>query len=276
MSTARTGPVLVASDLDRTLIYSATAMTLGEPSADPVCVEIFEGEPISFMSASAVAELAELSRTAVFVPVTTRTQAQYSRIRIPGVEARHAVTTNGAVILDEGRPCPRWEAQVAANLAGDASFPQASAALAPVLDRPWVRKIRDAEQRFVYAVFEPAEVDPAWYAELAAVAEELGWVVSVQGRKAYAIPRGLTKEAALAELVRRTGATTVLAAGDSLLDRGILGFADRAIRPAHGELHEQGWAPHGLSVTRHAGVRAGEEIVSWLSGSTTVTRNTDL
>ncbi len=260
--------VLVASDLDRTLIYSATAMRLGEPSADPVCVEIFEGEPISFMSASAVAELAELSRTTVFVPVTTRTVAQYSRIRIPGVEAPYAVTTNGAVILEEGRPCPRWRAQVEANLAGDASYDEAAKALAPVLERPWVRKVRDAEECFVYAVFEPDEVEAAWYAELAAVAEGLGWVVSVQGRKAYAIPRGLTKEAALAELARRTGATTVLAAGDSLLDRGILGFADRAIRPAHGELH-------GLAVTRHAGVRAGEEIVSWLSESTTVSRNID-
>jgi hydroxymethylpyrimidine pyrophosphatase-like HAD family hydrolase len=94
--------------------------------------------------------------------------------------------------------------------------------------------------------------------------------LSVQGRKAYVVPDSLTKEAALAEVVRRVGASRVVAAGDSLLDQGVLEYADVAIRPAHGELHEAGWTRPGLVVTSRSGGGAAEEIVDCfasLSGS---------
>jgi hypothetical protein len=62
-------------------------------------------------------------------------------------------------------------------------------------------------------------------------------------------------------VVRRTGATAVLAAGDSLLDADLLEMADLAVRPAHGELHEIGWRRPHLEVTDASGVLAGEDIV---------------
>ena len=40
--------------------------------------------------------------------------------------------------------------------------------------------------------------------------------------------------------------------------------ADTAIRPAHGELHTLGWHSDQVAVTAGAGVRAGEEIATWL------------
>jgi predicted mannosyl-3-phosphoglycerate phosphatase (HAD superfamily) len=138
-------------------------------------------------------------------------------------------------------------------------------ALSSAFDRPWVLKIRDAERRFLYTVFERAEADPDWFAELDEIATGLGWGLSVQGRKAYLVPLALTKQAALAEVVRRVGATTVVAAGDSLLDRGLLESADAAIRPAHGELHDSGWCPPGLVVTNRAGGGAAEEIVDFFA-----------
>ena len=49
---------LVASDLDRTLIYSRKAMTLGTGVDDVVCAEIHDGVETSFLTASAAAELA--------------------------------------------------------------------------------------------------------------------------------------------------------------------------------------------------------------------------
>jgi hydroxymethylpyrimidine pyrophosphatase-like HAD family hydrolase len=165
------------------------------------------------------------------------------------------------VILENGEPCPDW----AATVLNGASYEQARPVLEPVFTRPWVRKIRSAEDRFLYAVFEPAEVTPDWFAELEDAAGGLGWVLSVQGRKAYTIPAGLTKEAAIAEIARRTGSETVAAAGDSLLDRGMLTAANIAIRPAHGELHDQAWTCPGLVVTERAGGGAGEEIVDWFS-----------
>lgn len=266
-------PVVVASDLDRTLVYSAAAMRLGEPVADPVCVEVYDGAASGFVAPETLSGLVALAERAWFVPVTTRTQAQYARIVLPGVAVAHAVTTNGAVLLVDGVPCPDWDREVGARLAASASFAEATRALAPVWDRPWVTKVRDAEERFAYAVLDLPALDldeggpGAWYAEVAAVADRLGWRTSVQGRKIYVLPAALTKEAAVAEVVRRTGAAGCLAAGDSLLDAGMLLAAGpgRAVRPAHGELHEPGHAPAGVAVTAASGGRAGAEIVAWLA-----------
>ncbi|MGD9959092.1 hypothetical protein [Nocardioides sp.] len=258
--------LLIASDLDRTLIYSAAAMTLGEPVPDPRCVEVLDGREISFISPVALAGLAALSQRVAFVPTTTRTAAQFQRIDLPGVRHDMAITTNGGRLLLSGQPCPDWDREVADRLAGSASYDEAAVALAGVLDQPWVLKIRDAERLFVYTVLERSGCDPDWFEELEAVATGLGWTLSVQGRKAYVVPAALTKEAALAEVVRRCGATQVVAAGDSLLDRGLLECADVAIRPAHGELHDAGWCPPGLLVTARAGGGAAEEIVAHFVG----------
>ncbi|CUR56870.1 conserved hypothetical protein [metagenome] len=252
---------MIASDLDRTLIYSEAAMRLGEPVADPVCVEVYEGRPISFVSPLALAGLAELSRRVDVVPTTTRTVAQYERVSLPGVRTPFAITTNGGRLLVDGVACPDWDRAVADELADSAAYEEAVLALAGAFDRPWVLKVRDAERLFLYTVFDRALADPDWFGELDSVAGGLGWTVSVQGRKAYVVPAALTKQAALAEVVRRTGATRVVAAGDSLLDQGFLEAADVAIRPAHGELHDAGWCPPGLIVTRRAGGGAAEEIV---------------
>lgn len=254
---------LIASDLDRTLLYSAAALALGAPVADPVCVEHLDGEPISYLPAAALAGLELLSRRAAVVPATTRTFAQYDRIRLPGVRIEHAIVTNGAAIIHQGRPCPVWAAEVDRRLAAGASYTMALRTLRPILERPWVHKIRDAEERFIYLII--AAADPDWYDELAAALEPLGWVLSVQGRKAYLIPAPLTKQAAVAEVASRIGATRVLAAGDSLLDQGMLAAADEAIRPAHGELADRGWIPDGGAVTELSGAGAAVEIVEWFT-----------
>ena len=91
-----------------------------------------------------------------------------------------------------------------------------------------------------------------------------GWTLSVQGRKVYLVPAALTKEAALAEVVARAGTRWLAAAGDSLLDRGMLAAADIAVRPPHGELHEQGYQLPGMRLSDQPGLMGGEEIVALL------------
>lgn len=260
--------LLVAADLDRTLIYSRAAMRLGEPVVDPVCVEVHDGRPTSFMAPRALAGLVALSEHAVVVPVTTRSRRQYERVALPGVRIPYAVTTNGARLLVDGEPDPSWASEVRRALTTVASYDVAVATLGPLLDRPWVRKRRSAEDAFAYLVLEPELVEPSWYGEVTAAATGLGWVTSRQGRKLYLLPAPLTKEAAVAEVARRVGAQRVAAAGDSLLDRGLLEAADVAVRPAHGELHDTGWTRPGLHVTVRSGGGAAEEIVEVLTNPT--------
>ncbi|MFI5826148.1 HAD family hydrolase [Streptomyces sp. NPDC051578] len=259
--------VLVASDLDRTLIYSAAALGLTMPDPEAprlLCVEVHESKPLSYMTETAAALLAELTADpgVVWVPTTTRTRKQYQRIRFPGRPAKYAICANGGQLLVDGVPDRDWRRRVAARLAEEcAPLTEVYEHLLATADPAWLRKARVAEDLFAYLVVERALVPDEWLKALVSWAEPRGWTVSLQGRKIYAVPGPLTKSAAMRELARRTGATTTLAAGDSLLDADLLLAADRGWRPGHGELADAGWTAGSVTALTQAGVLAGEEIV---------------
>ncbi|MFD4856678.1 HAD family hydrolase [Streptomyces atratus] len=261
-----TAPVtLVASDLDRTLIYSTAALQLPMPDAEAprlLCVEVYDHKPLSYMTETAATLLDELARTTVFVPTTTRTREQYGRIHLPGPAPRFAICANGGHLLVDGESDPDWQTRVSRRLADEcASLAEVRAHLLAAADPAWLLKERVAEDLFAYLVVERALLPEGWVKELGEWAETRGWTVSLQGRKIYAVPGPLTKSAAMNEVARRTGATLTLAAGDSLLDADLLLAADRAWRPAHGELADTGWSAPHVDVTAEHGVAAGEEIL---------------
>ncbi|MEW2132643.1 HAD family hydrolase [Streptomyces sp. NPDC005435] len=264
-------PVMVASDLDRTLIYSAAALGLTMPDARAprlLCVEVHESRPLSFMTETAAGLLTALGDAAVFVPTTTRSRKQYQRINLPGPLPKYAICANGGHLLVDGLTDRDWHAEVQARLAAAcAPLAEVQDHLAAIGDPLWVRKQRVAEDLFAYLVVERELTPDSWVAELSGWAAERGWTVSLQGRKLYAVPGPLTKSAAVREVARRTGAELTLAAGDSLLDADLLLAADRAWRPGHGELAEAGWtAPH-VDALADRGVLAGERILREFLGA---------
>jgi hypothetical protein len=256
---------LAACDLDQTLIYSRRAFRLppGVPEPELRVAEVYQGVPAGFLTRRAGDLLARLAAQAVLVPVTTRTLEQYHRVDL-GVRCRYAVAANGGHLLVDGRPDLGWERQIRRHLE------QRSRPLTEIrrlaedfADARWVRTLRVADDFFVYLVAEERAAIPD-LAELTATVTDRGWTLSVQGRKVYLVPASLTKQAALAEVARRSGTDAVVAAGDSLLDASMLATADVAIRPAHGELHSTGWHVPQLRVTRSAGLLAGEQVVETL------------
>ncbi|MDQ0260153.1 HAD family hydrolase [Sinomonas atrocyanea] len=253
---------LVACDLDRTLIYSAKALHLDGPDQDAprlVVSEVYENAPLSYMTRVAEDLLHELDGHAVLVPVTTRTQAQFARVQLPATP--YAITTNGGVLLHHGTPDGAWSARVRGAVGrGSAPIGEVLARLCEN-DPPWVERVRTAEDLFAYAIVNRAALPDEWLAELTDWCAGRGWIVSLQGRKLYCVPAAVTKEAAVAEVMDRTGSARLIAAGDSLLDRGLLELADVALRPRHGELEAVCYTHPGLQVTDSAGVLAGEEIL---------------
>jgi hypothetical protein len=261
---------LIASDLDRTLIYSAAALGLTMPDAQAprlLCVEVYEGKPLSYVTEDAAALLGELGRSALFVPTTTRTREQYGRIHLPGPAPQFAICANGGHLLVDGVSDPDWRAAVDERLAAQcAPLDEVRAHLVRTADPAWLLKERVAEDLFAYLVVERSLLPEGWVKELAVWAESRGWTVSLQGRKIYAVPKPLTKSAAMREVARRSGADLMLAAGDSLLDADLLLAADHAWRPGHGELADVGWtAPH-VTALEDRGVAAGETILRELIG----------
>jgi hypothetical protein len=205
--------------------------------------------------------------------VTTRTLEQYRRIDL-GIRPRFGVTANGGTLLVDGVPDPAWESTVRHRLqTSGRPLTEVTTLAERWADPSWVRTMRVADEFFVYLVAHERELIP----DLTDLETELvldGWTLSVQGRKVYLVPAALTKQAALAEVAARVGATAVAAAGDSLLDAGMLEAADVAVRPAHGELHDAHWQRAHLRVTPSAGLFGGEQVVETLAAVVGVTVTT--
>ncbi|WP_239347894.1 sucrose-6-phosphate hydrolase [Frankia sp. Cj3] len=257
---------LVACDLDQTLVYSRRSFRLAPGGGEPalVTVEHIDGQPAAFCTVRAAKLIAWLAAAATLVPVTTRTRAQYERIDL-GVRPKFAITTNGGQLLVDGCPDEDWAALVRARIDTQAGpLADVQAVAERLAADGWVRVSRVAEGLFVYLVAHERGAVP----DLRGVAADLaadGWRLSVQGRKVYLLPAVLTKEAALVEVMRRAGAAALAAAGDSLLDRGMLAAAELAVRPAHGELHESGWTWPNLRITAAAGLLGGQELLEILA-----------
>ena len=266
--------VLVCADLDRTLIYSPSALGLTAPDVTAprlLCVEVYRAQPLSFITERAGSLLSQLAREAVLVPTTTRTPEQLARVHLPGLDpgeqtetgGRYAIAANGGTLLVDGAPDPDWARQVAANI-GECTPVQEVYRHLTSISGPFVHSLRVASDLFVYAVVDRAALPPTWEADLRGYAAAGGWAVSVQGRKVYAVPIPLTKQAAMREVARRTGAAMTLAAGDSLLDRELLEAADAAVRPAEGELAAAQWTHPGVHVVARPGVLGGQDLAGWL------------
>jgi hypothetical protein len=265
---------VVCLDLDRTTIYSAAALDLRVPDHEAprlLCVEILKGAPQSFVTEEAATTLRELQDVATVVPTTTRTPAQLARVRLPGPPARYAIASNGGHLLVDGVADPEWDAAVRRRLAAGAPLAEVHSHMR-ARSGPFVLSLREASEMFAYAVVDRAALPAGWVDELGAWCAQRGWAVSLQGRKVYAVPAGLTKSSAALEVVARCGGGPLLAAGDSLLDADLLEAADAAIRPAHGELAATGFTRAHVAVTAATGVAAGAELLRRLHAWATAPR----
>ena len=87
--------MLFASDLDNTLLFSVSHRQEGDR-----CVEWLDGNEQGFMTPETISLLETVHGLTRLIPVTTRSVAQYLRIRFP-VTPDYAVAANGAVLLHE-------------------------------------------------------------------------------------------------------------------------------------------------------------------------------
>ena len=205
---ATSSTTMIASDLDRTLIYSPSALQLAttdETTPNLVSVEILEGRPHSFTSLAATRRLAELSEVATFVPTTTRTMAQYLRVRFPGVTSKYAITSNGGNILVDGVPDEAWHRSTESAIAAcDATLAEVKHELRARSQDDWAIKRRVGDDLFCYIVVELRLLPDGFIESWTQWCNERGWKVSVQGRKIYAIPEPLSKERAMLAVARRS------------------------------------------------------------------------
>ncbi|MEJ8306564.1 HAD family hydrolase [Saccharibacillus sacchari] len=256
--------MIFASDLDRTLIYSKKAMGEAFGSTEVIPVELYQGEHISFMSPETARLLAELSKTALFVPVTTRTIEQYERIFYirETFKPKYAVTSNGGNVLIDGVPDPDWQRHVAEALTRSENAEKVIEAFDRISSPEWVKSYRHSDSLFYSIILErdsmPLDVVEDFRKELAG----MRWNLSVQGRKMYLVPDGVSKGDGLLHVKALAGASRIAASGDSLLDESLLKAADYAIVPKHGEIYAAYMEAGVYTFTDRDGMGAAEDLIA--------------
>ena len=252
--------MMFASDLDRTMIYSHRGFG-GEILNIPVrTIEVANGRDISFMTKKAIALLQKLSEEMMFVPVTTRTTEQYSRVSLFHEEIRptYAITCNGGVVLKDGKIDTHWQDYICTKIDGSAaSVDDVKRKIEETADASWLNSIRVVDGFFLYMIINPplSTERVKYYSQWAAAH---GWSFSVQGRKVYFIPTFINKWDAVNYVAKKEGKQTVYTAGDSNLDVCLIEQADFGLIPRHGEAA----ATFGhLGMTQKTGILASEEII---------------
>ncbi len=222
-----TAPALVATDLDRTLIYSRAAMTGDQFDTQALlCVEYYEGAPLSYVTDTAAQQLRTLADEVAMVPTTTRTPEQFRRIDLPGGPWRYAIASNGGSIIEDGHLDPHWRRTVEAAVRdGGASLDEVTTELRRRISEDWVSKFRIADELFCYLVVDVAAQPVGFLDDWHEWCSTRGWNASQQGRKIYTMPNSVCKSRAVAEVHRRLPRRGVLAedapvfaAGDGALD----------------------------------------------------------
>jgi len=253
--------MILASDLDRTLIYSAKFLEgfSGRVKAAET------GRYYSYMTETAAELLKYIAGRVLFVPCTTRTIEQYLRIDFfqSALKPAYAITSNGANLIRGGVVDTGYRDMVSRLLNHRCA---AGHDVLKEFDRlagdEWAQPMREADGVFYYCIIERKKIPSKELAAFGNWAREQKWEVSLQGRKLYLVPQVINKRAALTRVIEMTGENSVIAAGDSLLDLPLLQGADYALIPAHGELYEQlECLQENWLLTASSGLPAGEEIL---------------
>jgi hydroxymethylpyrimidine pyrophosphatase-like HAD family hydrolase len=258
---------MFASDLDRTLIYSQRMIDeSAEKPGDIRIAETKDGEVITYLTERTVRLLKEVSNKMLFVPVTTRTMAQYARIFAitEALVPKYAVTSNGGNILIAGKADPDWHESVKKKIEANClPVNDAFRAFDAVRSDKWVKTCSVADELFFYCVIHNSDAIPseklALYSEYI---EENGWRTARHGRKLYFIPNCLSKKDAVAHIAEKEGIQKIISAGDSVLDLEMAEISERFISPRHGEvyrLHRD--QTEKIVYTKNYGISAGEELI---------------
>ncbi|KGM44743.1 hypothetical protein P9D43_04960 [Neobacillus niacini] len=255
--------MIIASDLDRTLMYSDRAIEeFGMPEnlvLKPV--EMNQGKWAGYMTQAAFSILKEVNQHSLFIPVTTRTTEQFKRFVIfeKEIPLSYAITTNGAHILYNGEPLKEWSEQLMFQLKNGSA---AEEELLLALEMAGIMldgERKQADNLFFYYILNCLPT-PSELTEIRGLTAKYGWKMSLQGRKLYFIPTAISKGKALEFICNREGMEAMAGAGDSILDWDFIKNCRYRFVPSHGELLKVK-GPADVTLTNQLGVAAGEEIL---------------
>ena len=206
--------ILFACDLDNTLIHSHKKRRDGD-----ICVELYDGHEQSFISPLALDLLKKISAQVSFVPITTRSIAQYERIFwTADFRPKSAVVANGSYLLDNGR-CENFLRAVVDEKIS--------------VELETLREKFSSDERFnICRIVDESFLFLRRRDDFdGEISFDTNLTAQHTGKKIYLFPPKLNKGAALTKLADKLSATKIFCAGDSEIDLPMLELADVAFSP---------------------------------------------
>lgn len=245
--------ILFASDLDNTLIYTRKKIQ------DPVvCIEKLEGKEHSFMTEDSHNRLQNIITEVCFVPITTRSRAQYARIKLlnQGVPT-YSLTSNGGILLYNHEIDRKWY-EDSLKLIEDSMDELNKAKQLLEHDLNVQIEVRLVDGLFVFTKSEDADETIKQLEKQL----DLNHVTIERYRaKVYVLPKLLTKGIALNRLKEKLNAKLVIAAGDSEFDLPMLRESDWSVIPNEAKLIESLDGKQNLVVCEQERYLFGEKVL---------------
>ncbi len=211
------------------------------PTSEVVAVEQKDGEVISYMTEETLMLLQKVCQQTLFVPVTTRAYAQYERLHfIEKLQPTFAIISNGGILLENGRPNEAWAKIVRQRIEDSAiSYAEMLQHFHSVKSSTWLKQSFHMDSLFAVHYVDRDALSLEQYQAMMQSFDKYGWRIWLNGRKLYMMPKILTKESAIAYLREHCVHDTHIAAGDSIMDYGMLAMADIGYTPSHGDLKDK-------------------------------------
>lgn len=194
---------------------------------DKYVVEWLNGEAQSFMTATTF-EFLEHQKKVEFVPVTTRTIAQYKRITPFNftIPVQYALVCNGGILLKNGKSDEPWYAESLSLISNEIKELENAKTILERLLPDSI--IHDVNSLFFYAKSNtPEEICKKLKQELQPAQVQILY----DNRKVYCLPNTLNKGNAIKRFMNRFCIPNTMAAGDSLFDVSMLNVVDTAFFP---------------------------------------------
>ena len=223
---------LYASDLDRTLIFSNRFLKEYEPKSKYNVIEKKDDKVISYMADSVKNMLITIGdmKDTYFVPVTTRSIEEFSRIELPKIY-KYAIVSNGGIILEDGKPMDSWEEYISDKI-------DRMTLINVAMDMEELTSVGRAS-KFIDGryIFNKTNNADKFDIEIQSLKNKYPTIEFTRQRnKVYAIPKCFSKAIALRWLQHKLLIDKTIAVGDSELDLPMLAIADYALIPKHGTL----------------------------------------
>lgn len=257
--------MVIFSDLDRSIIYSNKFLNTKTQYKN---IEIYNGKQISYVSLDTLKLIKKIQEIGMFIPTTTRTKEQFSRIRFceNDIYFSWAITSNGGVILKDNKVLESWQKEIKNIVKKSEDIESMVEKFEKYRDLPGIKSFKIAEDLFFYIVVDYFEFKIDIIEEYIKDLDSNNWRMYISGRKIYFLPIGISKENAINHIVNELGISDFFAIGDSAMDYGMLKSADTGYILRHGELLNQKQDKDidisGLKVSTKEGMKATEEILS--------------